>query len=309
MVRVKVATEAAELKAVMEVRHQVFVVEDRYMVPEDGTTIVDVYDVLPETQIIAAIRDGVVVGGCRTVIDSAAGLPSDLFYDFRSELPDAKLSTGGMLSVLTSARHTARLTKGLLKMMFYSAYARGSTHFVAPVNPKVEPIVESVGMRRIGENFVGGPKGLPSVPMVADLANMSSEMSAFFARQDVHSWLDTFKRSFYDDGEAIVEAGEYGDEAFLVVGGAAQALAPSPDGSPEAVVQAFEWGDVFGELALLLDLPRSSTVRAVGDTDVMVLRREDFVRQVQSNPELAMAMLRSMGIRFRDAILHNKGQG
>ena len=300
-VRVKLATQPTECLDVLRVRHEVFVEEQGYMEPQGGT-IVDVYDTFPTTSNLVAVIDGKVVGGSRITIDSAAGMPSDAAFDFRAVLPqDARLASGSMLCVKQSGRTRGRLVQGLLRMKFYRAYAFGCTHLCGPMNPRIRSLVEHIGMVAVGEEFVD-PKGLPTVPMVADLSRLSPDFQSFVQRQDVGAWLDTFERAFFEDGEVIVQEAEPGDESFLVVEGGAEALRPGVPVEEADVVQTFARGDVFGELALLTNRPRSATVRAVGTTDVMVLRRKDFQRQLEGDAQVAVALLRSMGQRFHDAV-------
>ena len=44
-------------------------------------------------------------------------------------------------------------------------------------------------------------------------------------------------------------------------------------------------GECFGEMALLLNQPRSATVRAVSDCDLLVLEADDFRRIVADFPQ------------------------
>ncbi|MEO0602782.1 MAG: cyclic nucleotide-binding domain-containing protein [Myxococcota bacterium] len=299
-IRVKLATTPDDLKSLTEVRHRVFVDEDGYLAPQGGR-IVDFYDVLPTTSNVIALVNDEVVGGCRLTVDSTVGMPSDRFFDFRPHLPEgARPASGSMMCVLRSARMAPRLIQGILKMLFYRAYAAGCTHLVAPLNPRIRPILMRVGMKPVGEVFVD-EKGLETLPMVADLADLSRGFNQFMQRQDVELWLDSFERAFFEDGEPILQEGTPGDEAFLLVGGRAEAVATDASGRVE-VLQPFEIGDVFGELALLTERPRSATVRSIGATDAMVLRRADFHRQLETVPHLATTLLRDVGDRFHEAI-------
>lgn len=305
-VRIKLAAEPVELRDLMRVRHEVFVTQEGYLPPRDDM-IFDFYDTLPTTSNLIAVVDGDVVGGSRITVDSDAGMPPDGSFDFREVVPaDARLASGGMLCVTQECREVRRLLGGLFKMMFYRAAVTGCTHLCGLLNPRIRSLVESIGMVAVGDEFVDR-QGLPSVPMIADLGQLSPSLQSFIHRQDVAAWLDTFERAFFEDGELIVREGQAGDESFLVVEGAAEALAPGLPVDEAPVVQRFERGTEFGELALLTDRPRSTTVRAVGLTDVMVLRRADFRRQLQTDHELALELLQSMGNRFHDAVRHTLG--
>ncbi|MBX2799695.1 MAG: cyclic nucleotide-binding domain-containing protein [Myxococcales bacterium] len=301
-VRVKLAVDPVELRDLMRVRHEVFVEEEGYMTPSDSGMIVDFFDAVSTTSNLIALVDGQVVGGSRITVDSDAGLPSDAAFDFRTVLPEgARLASGSMMCVKQGSRRLGRLVQGLFRMMFYRAHASGCTHLCGPLNPKIRPFVERIGMVAVGDEFVDG-KGLPTVPMVADLSKLSPSFQAFVQRQDVSVWLDTFERAFYEDGDVIIAEGERGDESFLLVEGTAEALRPGLPIAAADVVQTFARGDEFGELALLTDRPRSTTVRAVGKTDAMVLRRSDFHRQLEENTPITMKLLQSMGNRFHDAV-------
>lgn len=307
-VRVKLAVTAAEVRALLETRHTVFVEEEGYLPPQGGA-IVDLFDALPTTANLVAVSDGEVCGGVRVTLESDAGMPADAFFDFRAVVPpDARVASSSMLCLRRSVRGQSRLRAGMLQMCSYWAYARGVTHLCAPVNPKVEPLLRQVGLEPVGEPFVDA-KGLPTLPMVLDLQKLRGPYATFVHRQDVGLWMDSFERAFFEEGESIVRGGEPGHEAFLVVDGAAAALeARGPDGpgadpGERRVVQRFARGQVFGELALLTDRPRSTTVVATEPTDLMVLSREQFERQVATSPDLALTMLRSLGERFHDAVV------
>ena len=58
------------------------------------------------------------------------------------------------------------------------------------------------------------------------------------------------------------------------------------DGRPAEPLQA---GMFFGEIALLRDTPRTATVTARTDTDVLALDRDEFISAVTGHPESAEA--------------------
>lgn len=45
--------------------------------------------------------------------------------------------------------------------------------------------------------------------------------------------------------------------------------------------------DFFGEMAILSEKPRNATAKTMEDCEVFVLKKEDFIKLVASNPNMA----------------------
>jgi CRP-like cAMP-binding protein/predicted MFS family arabinose efflux permease len=73
-------------------------------------------------------------------------------------------------------------------------------------------------------------------------------------------------------GSLLVRAGDHGDTFYVILDGAAEVL------EDETPVRNLGPGDGFGERAILRDIPRTATVRAVGDTTLVAVDREAFER-------------------------------
>ncbi len=82
--------------------------------------------------------------------------------------------------------------------------------------------------------------------------------------------------------------GEPGDKLYLIEKGAAEVL--SVEGGRERRVGALAQGDYFGEMALLTNAPRSSTVRAAAETRVYSLSRPDFLALLEREPAIRQAV-------------------
>jgi MFS family permease len=76
-----------------------------------------------------------------------------------------------------------------------------------------------------------------------------------------------------DAGELVIRAGDSGD-CFYIVGDG------ELDISAEGLHRTAHRADYFGEIALLRDVPRTATVKAIVDTELYALQRNDFLAAV-----------------------------
>jgi hypothetical protein len=88
----------------------------------------------------------------------------------------------------------------------------------------------------------------------------------------------TVERQRAPAGTAVVVQGDVGDHYFLIVDGE---FTVTKDGEN---VNRLGPGQSFGEIALLRDVPRTSTVTAVTDADLLVIERDDFLDAVTGHP-------------------------
>jgi cytochrome P450/CRP-like cAMP-binding protein len=99
----------------------------------------------------------------------------------------------------------------------------------------------------------------------------------------------------YPEGSDIARQGEPADRFYVLVRGRCQVVCRRPDGSETTVAHMVE-GDFFGEVGLLLGVPRTATVRAgpEGDAEVLALDAEGFralIGESQlAHEEIAQAM-------------------
>jgi len=99
-------------------------------------------------------------------------------------------------------------------------------------------------------------------------------------------------------GRQLTTAGSYGAEVLIVLSGTATCFVG------EAEVARFGPGDFFGEVAMLDGGPRTATVIASTDMEVLVLSRVEFEMLVKSSPEVAHRMLTTMAHPLRQANAH-----
>jgi CRP-like cAMP-binding protein len=102
----------------------------------------------------------------------------------------------------------------------------------------------------------------------------------------------------YKKGETIVKEGEQAVAYFMITKGKVEAVTGGKKAQKLADLGA---GEGFGEMALLDGGLRSATVRAIDDTECLVLSRWDFVAELRTSPHIAVAMLPILSRRLREA--------
>lgn len=107
--------------------------------------------------------------------------------------------------------------------------------------------------------------------------------------------------STYAPGELIVGQGQIGDSMFIILGGSVEVALNDDSGSPVAMLNA---GNFFGEMALFTGEPRSADVRAVGEVEVLEIRKARLEQLLAANSELAGDFCRHIAERLVELKTH-----
>jgi serine/threonine-protein kinase len=119
-------------------------------------------------------------------------------------------------------------------------------------------------------------------------------------RRDVASFLRGglhLPRKLFLPGALIVREGAVGDAAYMIVNG--QCRAYRTVGDQQETLAIMGGGDVFGEMALLLDEPRAASVEAVDRVTVLVLDKATMSEGIGVDGWTG-ALVRALAQRFRD---------
>lgn len=98
---------------------------------------------------------------------------------------------------------------------------------------------------------------------------------------------------------AVCRQGDPPDGLYIVTRGTFGVYTASPDGQGEARVGSLAAGDAFGEMGLLADEPRSATVRAEGDGEVLWLERARFLGLLDRQPTTARQIAATLSRRLQ----------
>jgi CRP/FNR family cyclic AMP-dependent transcriptional regulator len=98
----------------------------------------------------------------------------------------------------------------------------------------------------------------------------------------------------------LVEAGSGSDGAFLLVSGKVKVFLSGDDGR-EVILSTLGPGEVFGEMGLIDDLPRSASVETLENCVIALIAKQDFLDSLRRSGELALAVMRNLAARLRAA--------
>ena len=104
--------------------------------------------------------------------------------------------------------------------------------------------------------------------------------------------LKTFRK-----GDVIIEEGLYGTTAYVIKSGKVEVSELVKN--KKIVLAILEEGQIFGEMGLVEDQPRSATVTASEDVQLAVLSRDSFNDLFEKNPKLLLPIIKALFERLR----------
>lgn len=311
-IALKVARSPKEKDDALWVRHQVYVIEDGKFggKPLRGERIVDRFDVIPEVAHLIAYDGDEPIATMRVNCDRGLGLPSEEHFDFgpwrhqieqqatEAQNPTPIVTSGGMLAVREGWRSRRDVIRALYKIFASVMLSWNASHVIASVNHETVTIYRRFGFSPIGDKTWVEEIGNHIVPMAAKAEDCYAWAFQGFTGPAQTIFRDSFQRLLLRSGETLFHEGERGDRAFIIDSGNVRISRTCPDG-PDLVLAVLGRGDLFGELALIDDLPRSATAEALGDVELISLDRESFERQSGMTSDRLRAMLSLFSARLR----------
>ena len=99
---------------------------------------------------------------------------------------------------------------------------------------------------------------------------------------------------------AVLHAGDRTDNIYFVLSGLLKVQIADEEGR-EVILSMLGPGELFGEMGVLDDHPRSATVLAVEPSEVVVIGKNDFKRCLVENPDVSLFIMRNLTRRLRMA--------
>jgi len=122
---------------------------------------------------------------------------------------------------------------------------------------------------------------LQQVPLFSKLEPSKLKLLAF-----------TSQGMTFEDQEVLFCEGDPADSAYVILGGEVEILVETDDGP--AAVGTLGRNELFGELAILNNSPRTATLRAKGKLEVLRISDDMFLNLVSDFPAVALEVMRQL---------------
>jgi CRP-like cAMP-binding protein len=124
----------------------------------------------------------------------------------------------------------------------------------------------------------------------------------FFADADsatLRGLVDRADEMMLRRNDVVFHEGDEPDALYVVIKGRLALVNTAPDGR-ESVLALMETGDLFGEMGMLDDLPRSATARSLENCTLLRLPYEPVVEILEATPSLLWGVVKLLAGRIRN---------
>jgi len=103
------------------------------------------------------------------------------------------------------------------------------------------------------------------------------------------------ERITYKEGQSLFEQGDVGDAAFIIIDGTADVIVTRD--APMVVAQVGK-DEIVGEIAILVDIPRTATVTTTSELTALKVTKDLFFRMITDFPEMGVEVMRVLAQRL-----------
>jgi CRP-like cAMP-binding protein len=105
----------------------------------------------------------------------------------------------------------------------------------------------------------------------------------------------TSRAARFGAGESLMTRGEPSDSAYVIIEGEVEVLGETPKG--EFVIGVLGQNALLGEMGIITNAPRGTTVRAKGPVRALRIAGDVFLRLLTDNPGCALHVMRELSGR------------
>ena len=105
------------------------------------------------------------------------------------------------------------------------------------------------------------------------------------------------RQTYKKDNMVLIEE-EVGSTMFIILNGRVKISRISDEGR-EVILSILVDGDFFGEMSILDGQTRSANAVTLEDTEMLIIRRENFLRMLYDYPQISINLLKELAHRLR----------
>ncbi len=187
------------------------------------------------------------------------------------------------------------------------AFAEKSVILVEPTDRRAALFEHVVHMER-GKIVSAQGRAAAHAPGESAPADMEvglNDVVAIFQRIPMFAGIDRSKlkllaftsdHATFQEGQYVFRQGDRGDNAYVIIEGEVEVVLESLSGP--RVLAVLGANQVFGEMALLSKVPRTTSIRARSASRMVVIASDVFLRLVEENSAIAGNMMRTLANRL-----------
>ncbi len=244
-----------------------------------------------------------VAGGAAMVIGIAAlGLTSSLLF---AALALALACLGSSVVDIVSLTLLQRLVPdaargraiGVIETVSIAAYAAGSLLLPIAAAPLGLPVLlggcaaACLAAIAAGVTILGPGAGRESTISPAAARFVALPIFAGLSPARLEAAAMRLRPEHVASGTTVIRQGEVADRLYFIVAGECTVTKVPAEGGPAQHLRTMGPDELFGEIGLLTGAPRSATVVATTDVDLLALDGADFLDLVSAGPGLTSRLL------------------
>ena len=125
---------------------------------------------------------------------------------------------------------------------------------------------------------------LRKIPLFANIDSAKLKLMCFAS-----------ERITFKEGQSLCEQGDIGDSAYIIIEGTADVIVTR---DTPLVVAEVSKNDIVGEIAILVDIPRTATVTATSELTALKITKDLFFQMVTDFPEMGVEIMRVLAQRL-----------
>ncbi len=157
--------------------------------------------------------------------------------------------------------------------------------------------IRDVTLRTVSEDHDFRIKELLKTEMLNELRK--EELFKMLNDEQILKLAESSSKHLYSKGEILVHQGDSGDSLLIILNGRVEVYVSDSSGRKTHLADLHD-GDYFGEMSLLTGEPRSASVCAVAETEIIVVKKEGLANLLETEPLILEPLSEMLEKRLED---------